>query len=138
MTQPSPKMDSDESHIQVMMSEGRSVSQESIHEAFPGATGNGVRVAVIDSGVSPNHPHIQGLAGGIAIGMETGMNSYVDFLGHGTAVLAAIQEKAPKAACYAIKIYYRSLSSDITFLLAALTWALRAGVDRMPLRFGHV
>ncbi len=136
MTQPSPKMDSDERHIQVMMSEDRSVSQESIHEAFPGATGNGVRVAVIDSGVNPNHPHIQGLAGGIAIGMETGMNSYVDFLGHGTAVLAAIQEKAPKAACYAIKIYYRSLRTDINFLIAALNWAIGEGVDVINLSLG--
>jgi Subtilase family len=129
-------MDSDERHIQVMMSEDASVSQASIHEAFPGATGSGVRVAVIDSGVNPNHPHVQGLAGGIAIGMESGMNSYVDFLGHGTAVLAAIQEKAPKAAFYAIKIYYRTLRTDINFLIAALHWAIGEGVDVINLSLG--
>src|SRR5258706_15347291 len=100
MTQPSPKMDSDERHIQVMMSEDRSVSQESIHEAFPGATGNGVRVAVIESGVNPKHSPIQGLAGGIDIFMGTGTDSYLELLGPGPARLSALPEKAPQHAGY--------------------------------------
>jgi subtilisin family serine protease len=122
--------------IQVMMSERKNVAPESISEAFPGATGKGVRVAVIDSGVNLKHPHIAGVAGGVAIGLETGINSYVDFLGHGTAVLAAIQEKAPEAAYFAIKIYYRTLRTDFDFLLAALHWAIGEGVDVINLSMG--
>jgi hypothetical protein len=57
------------------------------------------------------------------------MNSYVDFLGHGTAVMAAIQEKAPDAEFYAIKIYYRSLRTDISLLVVALHWAIGNGMD---------
>jgi subtilisin family serine protease len=129
-------MDSDERHIHVMMGEGAKVSQDPSREAFPGATGRGVRVTVIDSGVNPKHPHIQGVAGGIAIGMESGINSYVDFLGHGTAVLAAIQEKAPDAEFYAIKIYYRSLRTDINLLITALHWAIGEGADVINLSLG--
>lgn len=136
MKQPSPKLDSDERHIQVMMSESAKVSQERSREAFPGATGGGVRVVVIDSGVNPKHPHIQGVAGGIAIGMESGINSYVDFLGHGTAVLAAIQEKASDAEFYAIKIYYRTLRTDINLLTTALNWAIGEGADVINLSLG--
>jgi Subtilase family len=119
-----------------MMSEDANISQPASREAFPEATGRGVRVAVIDSGVNPKHPHIQGVAGGVAIGIECGINSYVDFLGHGTAVLAAIQEKAPDAAFYAIKIYYRTLRTDINFLITALHWAIGEGVDVINLSLG--
>jgi subtilase family protein len=105
-------------------------------EAFGAASGRGVRVAVIDSGVNPKHPHIHGLAGGVAIDFEGRMNSYVDFLGHGTAVMAAIQEKAPDAAFYGIKICYRSLRTDISFLVAALRYAINDGVDVINLSMG--
>ena len=118
------------------MREAKQVSHEPSREAFPGATGRGVRVAVIDSGVNPKHPHIRGLAGGIAIGIASGINSYVDFLGHGTAVIAAIQEKAPDAEVYAIKIYYRSLRTDINLLIGALHWAIGEGVDVINLSLG--
>jgi len=129
-------MDSDEGRIQIMLSGATKVSEEPSREAFPGATGKGVRVAVIDSGVNPNHLHVQSLAGGIAIGIESGINSYVDFLGHGTAVLAAIQEKAPAATFFAIKIYYRTLRTDINFLVTALNWAIGEGVDIVNLSLG--
>ena len=59
---------------------------------FPGASGRGVRVAVIDSGVNPRHPHISGIAGGASVfgpeQIEEGC--FWDTLGHGTAVMAAI------------------------------------------------
>ena len=55
-------------------------------------TGRGVCVAVVDSGVNATHPHVGGVAGGIAIdehGVERA--DYLDRLGHGTAVTAAIR-----------------------------------------------
>ncbi|NIR78361.1 MAG: hypothetical protein GWO00_08270, partial [Gemmatimonadetes bacterium] len=55
-----------------------------------------IRVAVVDSGVNVPHPHLPGVAGGVAFdveGRESG--DWVDRLGHGTAAAAAIHEKAP-------------------------------------------
>jgi subtilisin family serine protease len=57
-----------------------------------------VTVAVIDSGVNVPHPHLPGVAGGVALDLEgRESDEYVDVLGHGTAVAAAIHEKAPTA-----------------------------------------
>jgi hypothetical protein len=109
---------------------------ESAKGPFPGLTGRGVRVAVIDSGVNPRHPHVNGVAGGIAIGLKLCGQSYLDALGHGTAVLAAIKEKAPEAEYYAVRIYYRSLRTDITFLLKAIDWAIDERMDVINLSLG--
>jgi len=46
--------------------------------------------------------------------------NFVDWLGHGTAVTAAIREKAPDAAIVAIKVFWRSLSTDVGSLVAAV------------------
>jgi subtilisin family serine protease len=99
-------------------------------------TGKGVRVAVIDSGVNPNHPHVNGVAGGTAIGCED--DSYLDVLGHGTAVLAAIKEKAPEAEFYAVKVYYRSLRTNFECLAGAFRWSIDHKMDLINLSLGTV
>ena len=77
-----------------------------------GRTGRGVRIAVVDSGIHASHPHVGGIAGGVVI-TEHGPveGSLVDRLGHGTAVAAAIREKAPDAALLAVKIFDQSLAA---------------------------
>jgi subtilisin family serine protease len=100
-------------------------------------SGRGVRVAVIDSGVHAAHPHVGSVAGGVAID-EDGRehDDYIDRLGHGTAVAAAIKEKAPGAAIYAVKVFDRSLSTRISTLLAALDWSARNGMHVVNLSLG--
>ena len=74
--------------------------------------GAGVRVAVIDSGVHADHPHVGGVAGGVAIdGVGHVSGDFVDRIGHGTAVTAAIREKAPAADCYAVRVFDTRLSA---------------------------
>ena len=93
---------------------------------FAGATGHGVRVGVIDSGVNPRHPHIISVAGGFSIvsGGSSDANSYIDVLGHGTAVMAAIQEKAPAAQYFAVKLFHSTLSTSAAFLFEAIRWCI--------------
>jgi len=96
-----------------------------------------VRVAIIDSGVHAAHPHIGGVAGGVGID-ENGCRhgDYVDRLGHGTAVTAAIKEKAPEAELYAVKVFDRVLSARIASLVAAIEWAAEQGMHVANLSLG--
>jgi len=96
-----------------------------------------VRVAVIDSGVHAAHPHVNGVAGGVAIyadGREG--TDYVDRLGHGTAVTAAIREKAPDALVYAVKVFHESLATNIDTLVHALNWCSRHEIEWINLSLG--
>ena len=100
-------------------------------------TGRGVRVAVIDSGVHAAHPHVGSVAGGVAIDEDGGEHDdYVDRLGHGTAVTAAIREKAPDAELYAVKVFDRSLSTRLPTLVAAIDWSARHGMHVINLSLG--
>jgi subtilisin family serine protease len=96
-----------------------------------------VRVAVIDSGVHAAHPHVGGVAGGVAID-ESGRehDDYVDTLGHGTAVAAAIKEKAPDAEIYAVRVFDRVLSTSVATLVRAIDWAARSGIHVANLSLG--
>lgn len=105
---------------------------------FPGRDGAGVRIAVIDSGVNPRHPHIHGVAGGVGIGPngEIQEGSYLDVLGHGTAVMAAIQEKAPAADYFAVKVFHTALRTSSICLLRAIEWAIENRMDVVNLSLG--
>jgi subtilisin family serine protease len=94
---------------------------------FPGRDGRGVRVAVIDSGVNPRHPHINGVVGG---------GDNMDVLGHGTAVMAAIQEKAPGAEYFAVKVFDKELRTSSSSLLRAIEWCIENRMDVVNLSLG--
>jgi len=105
-------------------------------ESFAGRTGKGVRVAVIDSGVHAAHPHIAGVAGGITIGEEIDERNYTDIIGHGTAVMAAIKEKAPDAEYFAVRVFYTSLRTTVDLLLRAIEWSIDNRMDVINLSLG--
>lgn len=99
--------------------------------------GRGIRVAIVDSGVHPNHPHVRGVAGGIAIDREGRLSDdYIDRIGHGTAVTAAIKEKAPFVECYAVRIFAEKLSAPAAVLAGAIEWAANAGMHVVNLSLG--
>jgi subtilisin family serine protease len=100
-------------------------------------SGKGVRIAVIDSGVFAAHPHVGGVAGGVAIRQDGSLDDgYVDELGHGTAVTAAIREKAPDTEIFAIKVFERTLKTDIATLVRGIDEAAGWGADVINLSLG--
>ena len=103
-------------------------------------SGGGVRVAVIDSGVNPAHPHIGPIAGGVAITdageTDTSDDAWIDRLGHGTAVMAAIQERAPDAAFFVVKVFHDALRTRALSLVRAIEWCLAANIDVINLSLG--
>jgi subtilisin family serine protease len=100
-------------------------------------SGTGVRIAVIDSGVHAAHPHVGGVAGGVGI-LEDGtvVDDYVDRLGHGTAVTAAIREKAPDAEIFVVKVFWNTLATDIRSLVRAIEEAADRGAAVINLSLG--
>jgi subtilisin family serine protease len=100
-------------------------------------TGRGVRIAVVDSGVHAGHPHVGGISGGVGIGPSGALtNDYVDRLGHGTAVAAAIREKAPECELIAVRVFDETLTTTGQALVAAIEWSVLQGVQLINLSLG--
>ncbi len=91
-----------------------------------------MKIAIIDSGVHADHPHVGGIAGGIAIVGD----DLLDRLGHGTAIAGAIREKNPDAEIYAVKVFDRRLSTTIENILRALQWCIENEMDVINLSVG--
>ncbi len=96
-----------------------------------------MRVGVIDSGVNLLHPHIGPIAGGISVGIDGDLHQgFTDLLGHGTAVIAAIQEKAPLAEYFAVRVFEGELRTSASALRSALNWCLENKMDVINLSLG--
>ena len=96
-----------------------------------------VRVAVIDSGIHADHPHVGGVSGGVGITADGRVDSdYVDRLGHGTAVTEVIREKAPAACIYCIKVFDRELAATGNALVAAIEKAVEQRAHIINLSLG--
>ena len=96
-----------------------------------------VRVVVVDSGVHATHPHVSGVSGGVGIDSAGDFHSdFVDRLGHGTAVVAAIREKAPAAEILIAKVFDRELAATSLALVGACRWALEQRADIVNLSLG--
>jgi subtilisin family serine protease len=109
-----------------------------LHEPpFAGLTGKGVRVAVIDSGIHPRNPHVGVPVTGVRIAADGEIDTdFVDRIGHGTAVAAAILEKAPDIELVAVRVFDRSLATSADVLAHAISWAAANGARLINLSLG--
>ncbi len=108
---------------------------------FANQTGRGVKVAIVDSGIVPNHPKVGPVAGGVGLAMGPDSticysDDHADCAGHGTACAGIIRRKAPKAELYSVRIFDESLQADSRLLVAAIEWALEEGMDLINLSLG--
>lgn len=103
---------------------------------FAGRSGRGVTVAVLDSGIHAEHPHLEGavVLPGHSFAGES--DDALDRIGHGTAVAAAIHEKAPDARLIPVKLFHRHLSTNAQALAEAIEWAAEAGASLINLSLG--
>ncbi len=99
-------------------------------------------IAVIDSGVHPEHPHIMAgrLLPGVAVMADgtilDGAASTIDRLGHGTAVTAALQEKAPGAQILPVRVFHDGLRASPRALIRAIAWSAEQGAALINLSLG--
>lgn len=101
-----------------------------------------IRIAVIDSGAQPGHPHIltENLDPGFAVSRDgtiaAGPQFTQDRLGHGTAVMAAIQQWAPLARCTPVRVFDEALRASPRALVTAIGHCADAGFDLVNLSLG--
>jgi len=112
--------------------------EEAISSNF---TGNGVKIAVIDSGIAP-HEDLE-IAGGISFVDYT--NSYEDDNGHGTHVAGIIGAKnndrgvvgvAPNAQLYAVKVLDYNGEGYVSNIAYGVRWAIDQGMDIINISAG--
>ncbi len=100
--------------------------------AFDGATGAGVRVAVVDSGIDADHPRVGRVAGAVSFesdpdspeGYRAVEGAHGDLVGHGTACAAIIRSVAPDAELYSVRVLGANLKGRGNLLHAGIAWAV--------------
>lgn len=106
-----------------------------------GYTGKGIKIAVLDSGVS-QHKELA-VSGGISMVDYT--SSYVDDNGHGTHVVGILNAKkdnsgivgvAPDAEVYAVKVINQSGEGSIEDIAEGVNWAIQNDMDIINMSIG--
>ena len=110
---------------------------------FSTLRGQGVRVAIIDSGVDSTHPKIGPVSGGIEFRINrndelVSAPCFKDHHGHGTGCAGIIRKKAPQAEIYSVRIFDETLSTDGRLLMAALEWSIAQVMDVVNLSLGMI
>jgi subtilisin len=108
------------------------------------ATGDGIKVAVLDTGVDLTHPALKA-------NLERGLNvldpnsSPIDDNGHGThvaGIIAGVHDGrgvdgvAPKARIYPVKVFDSNGEGNLSDIVQGLTWCVNNGVEVANMSFG--
>jgi subtilisin len=102
--------------------------------AWGGATGAGVRVCVLDSGVELDHPLVGTVQRSVAVSNDGGEitindDTAGDLCGHGTACAGIIRSLAPECELTSVRVLGAGYTGSATVLLAGLEWAIEQGFD---------
>src|SRR5512133_2127736 len=103
--------------------------------AFGGATGKGVRVCILDSGIEPGHPQVGSVEGAVAFRrgeddeIEVVEDTEGDLCGHGTACAGIVRQLAPECSLISARVLGAGFKGSGPVLLAGLRWAVEQGFD---------
>ena len=103
--------------------------------AFEGATGKGVRVCILDSGIEVGHPLVGDVQGLYAISLGEEDETIVsedeqgDTCGHGTACAGIVRSLAPECELHSVRVLGGGYTGSGKVLVAGLRWAIEQGFD---------
>lgn len=110
-----------------------------VRDDLADATGAGVRVAVIDSGLDAAWPVAEARPGiDLSQGPADGGVTTQDHLGHGTACASILWSLAPGVEIYPVRIFHRRLESRLSVLVRAIDWAVEQRMQVVNLSLGTV
>jgi subtilisin len=120
---------------------GEAAPPEWVRDELGGATGRGIRVAVVDSGWDRSIGDDRVLPG---VGFVDPDDDFAlarndddqDVLGHGTACADVILNVAPDARIVPVKVFGKVLETSPGTLRAALLWAIEEGVQVINVSLG--
>jgi len=102
--------------------------------AWGDATGAGVRVCILDSGVEAGHPLVGEVQGAVVIEVEdknvtVADDEEGDLCGHGTACAGIVRSLAPECELWSARVLGAGYTGSGDVLLAGLRWAVEQGFD---------
>jgi subtilisin family serine protease len=102
--------------------------------AWGGATGAGVRVCILDSGVELDHPLVGEVQRSVAVtksedGIAIADDNAGDLCGHGTACAGIVRMLAPKCELTSVRVLGAGYTGSAAVLMAGLEWAIEERFD---------
>ena len=103
--------------------------------AFGGATGAGVRVCILDSGIEHGHPLVGDVQASYVVSVDDAGESSVDEdemgdrSGHGTACAGIVRALAPECELVSVRVLGEGFRGSGRVLLAGLRWSIAQGFD---------
>jgi subtilisin family serine protease len=103
--------------------------------AWAGATGAGLRVCIVDSGIERDHPLVGEVKEAVAVSVGEDGEAVVvedtegDLCGHGTACAGIVRSFAPDCELTSARVLGAGFTGSGDVLLAGLRWAIEQGFD---------
>lgn len=114
-----------------------------VREQFSSATGKGIKVAIIDSGIDVSHPMLEGvcLSDDVAVssdglGLQVIGGDGTDVYGHGTAVASLLKKEAPDAEIGSFRALDASNRSRSLIISECVHQAISRGYQVINCSFG--
>ena len=106
--------------------------------AFEDATGAGVRVCILDTGIEADHPRVGAVEEAFVVSARDGEtvveeDTAGDVNGHGTACAGIVRSLAPEAAIASVRVLGEDVTGVGDVLLAGLRFAVERGYDVVSL-----
>lgn len=100
--------------------------------AITGATGEGVDVCILDSGVDGDHPLVGGVESAVVVTIDGEQTSIVpdsvgDVCGHGTACAGIVRALAPACRIHSVRVLGEGNTGSGELILGGLRHAIESG-----------